>query len=322
MTISGGDWHDVNFGYQLADFCYRQSEDNAEMIGVIGVKPPVSWSLTDVSNWIGKEPTLTEDSSENSVVDVNGTGLLGNKWLAGRKGKSSTGLPGHIVNGVDGLAEGGFIATDTGWIDDDQQTDRNDRPIDIGKYLSVVGAQAILANPTAPTAYAACGAGVYAGFVSSLPGNSAPTNKVVPGVRLPFRVSTAKLDVLAGHRLVMFQNKSKGIVVADAPTAARPDSDYKRLTTIRIVTATIDAIRAVADPFLGEAITGARLAALETAIEQALVKLQKAQYLQRFQHAVSSTPSEQIQGKATVELVLVPAFELRQITVNVALSAQ
>lgn len=321
VTISGGDWHDVNFGYQLADFCYQQSEDNAEMIGMIGVNPPASWSLADVSNWIGKEPVLTEDSAGNAVVFTNGTGLLGNKWLAGRKAVNSTGLRGHAVNNIDGLAEGGFIATETGWLDDAQVYDRNDRPVDIGKYLSVVGAQAIMANPTSTGAYKASGAAVYAGFVASLPANSAPTNKVIPGVRLPFRVSVSKLDTLAGHRVVMFQNKSKGIVVADAPTAARPDSDYQRLTTIRIVKEAIDAIRTVGDPFLGESITGARLAALDTAIEQALVKLQKAGYLQRFRHAVSSTPTEQVQGKVNIELVLVPAFELRQITVNVALSA-
>jgi hypothetical protein len=120
----------------------------------------------------------------------------------------------------------------------------------------------------------------------------------------------------------MFQRKTKGNVVADAPTAARPDSDYRRLTTIRIVKAVIDAVRAVAEPYLGEAITGARLAALETALDQVLVKMMKAEFIQRFDVAVSSTPSEQIQGKANVELVLVPAFELRQITVSVALSAQ
>jgi hypothetical protein len=120
----------------------------------------------------------------------------------------------------------------------------------------------------------------------------------------------------------MFQPKSKGIVVSDAPTAARPDSDYTRLTTIRIVKAVIDAIRLVGDPFLGEGITGARLAALETAIDQALSKLKKGGFLQRYDAAVTSTPTQQIQGQADVELVLVPAFELRQITVTVALSAQ
>lgn len=320
-TLDASDFHEANFGYQLADFCFRQSEDNAEMIGFIGVLPPVSWSLKDVSNWIGREPTLTEDSAGNSVVSVNGTGLLGNKWMAGRVSEAGNGLPGHIVAGIDGLASGGFVGTDSGWPDGDQLTDRNDHIVDIGKYLNVVGGQVILANPTQATSYAATGASAYAGFVSSLPGNSAPTNKVMPSIRLPFRISVAKLDKLAGHRYVMFQSKSKGLVVSDAPTGARPDSDYQRLTTIRIVKAVIDSIRAAGDQFVGEPITGARLAALETSINQALVRLQKAEFLQRFEVSVTSTPTQRVQGKANVELILVPAFELRQITVNVALAA-
>lgn len=320
VGLEAADFHEANFGYQLADFCYRQSEDNAEMIGVIGMLPPVSWSLKDVSNWVGRAPVLDTDTAGNSVVTTNGTGLLGNKWTAGRIPYS--GRPGHIIHSVNGLAGGGFIATDSGWPDGEQLEDRNDHLIDIGKYISVVAAQAILANPTSTSSYAASAASVYGGFISSLPANSAPTNKIQPGVRLPFRIGVAKLDQLAGHGIVMLQQKVKGIVVADAPTAARTDCDYRRLTTIRIVKATIDAIRAAAEPYLGEPITGARLAALETAINQVLVKLQKAEFLQRFNVAVTSTPTQQIQGKADVELVLVPAFELRQITINVALAAQ
>ena len=324
-TLELADFHEANFGYQLADFCYRQSEDNAEMIGTIGMLPPASWSLKDVSNWIGQLPTYTEDSAGNAVIataSVNGSGLLGNKWMAGLKGNSVTGLPGHIINGVDGLAYGGFIGTDSGWPDGAQEEDRNEHLIDIGKYISVIGAQAILANVTNPTSYAASGAALYAGFVSSLPANSAPTNKVIPGCRLPFRISVSKLDDLAGLGYVMYQQKTKGIVVSDAPTAARPDSDYQRLSTVRIVKATIDAVRNVSEPFIGEPITGARLAALETAINQALMKLQKMEYLQRFQALIQSTPTQQVQGQADVELILVPAFELRQITVYVSLAAQ
>jgi len=323
-ALDASDFHEANFAYQLADFCFRQSEDNAEMLGTVGMLPPLSWSLKDVSNWVGRVPTLTTDSAGNSVIALggNGTGLLGNKWMAGRLGVGGTGLPGHTINGIDGMAEGGFIATDSGWPDGSQEKDVNDHLVDIGKYISVVGGQAILSNNSNPTAYAATAANVYGGFVSSLPGNSAPTNKVQPGVRLPFRISVAKLDLLAGAGYVMLQQKPKGIVVSDAPTATRSDSDYKRLTTMRIVKASIDGVRAAGEPYIGEPITGTRLAALETAIQQILVKLQKAEFLNRFEVAVTSTPSQRVQGQANVELLLVPAFELRQITVTVALAAQ
>jgi hypothetical protein len=233
-----------------------------------------------------------------------------------------TGLPAFPIDGVDGLAGGGFIATDSGWPDGSHLEDSNEHRIDIGKYLSVVGAQTILSNGTSLYSYAASGSTVYAGFVSTLPENSAPTNKNQPGCRLPFRISMSKLDALAGAGYVMFQQKPQGIVVSDAPTGARIDSDYRRLTTFRIIDATVQAVRSASEKYLGEPITGARLAALETAIGQALQKMQQGSYLQRYDAVVTSTPAQQVQGKATVELICVPAFELRQITVIISLAAQ
>ncbi len=320
-ALEAADFHEVNFGYQLADFCYRQSENNAEMIGVVGVLPPVSWSLKDVANWIGRSPTYAE-SGTNLVVTINGTGLLGNRWVAGRMAVAGTGLSAHTVGSVGGLAYGGFIATDSGWIDGNQEEDRNDKLVDIGKYLSIVGAYSVFTNPTHATSYVASGAALYAGLISSLPSNSAPTNKTVPAAKLPFRVSVSKLDALAGMRVVMFQEKTKGIVVSDAPTAARPDSDYTRLTTVRIVKEVIDGIRAVSDPFIGESLAGPQFAALDTAIDKALAKYQKADRLQRYDKLLSATPLERAQGKASLELVLVPAFELRALTIYVALALQ
>jgi hypothetical protein len=321
-ALTVADFHPVNFGYQLANFCYTQSQENQEMTGVIGVKPPNSWSLSDVYAWIGGEPTAAASSAGDMTISANGTGLLGNRWMAGRLGSASTGLPGHIVKGVDGLLYGGFIATDDGWLDGTHQQDRNDEYIDIGKYISVVGAIAILANSTNSTAYAASGAPIYGGFYSTLPPDVAPTNSVIPGVRLPFRIKPSTLDTLAGYRYVMYQQKSKGIVVADAPTAARPDSDYQRLSTMRIVKAVLDGIRNVADPYLGKGLSGARRASLETAIDQILARFKKLGYLTRSDFVLKQTATQIVQGKADLELVLVPAFELRQLNVYVALAAQ
>lgn len=322
-TLSAADFHEVNFGYDLARFCFDQSENNTEVVGVIGMKPPISLSLSDVSAWIGTSPIATLQSG-NQVIITNGTGLLGNKFMAGRKGNSGTGLPAFSIDGIDGLLGGGFTAKNGGPFMDSgtDMKDANDKLVDLGKYISVVGGQAILSNPTRDTSYMSTGAAAYAGMFSSLPANSAPTNKIIEGVRAPFRLNLSKLDALAGKKYVMFQPKTKGVVVADAPTGARTQSDYNRLSTVRIVKATLDAIRSAADPFIGEPITGARLAALETAIEQVLSKLTKAGFLQRYQHKVTSTPADQVLGKAKVDLVLVPAFELRQITVTVSLSAQ
>jgi hypothetical protein len=317
-ALAASDFHEVNFAYQLATFCYEQSENNEEMTGVIGVRPPTGRSVAQVKTWIGTSAT-TATVGSNVVVTANGTGLLGNKFMAGRV--DAAGVPGHTVNGVNGLAEGGFIATDDGWMDGTELTDDNDHLIDIGKYISVVATYPILANQSRTTSYMATGAPTYSGFYSGLPASSAPTNKIMKSMTLPFRVGTDKLDLLAGLRYVTFHEKTKGIVVSDAPTAARSDSDYRRLSTVRIVKACIDDIREVGEPFLGEGITGAKLAALETAVETKMKQRVKNQDLQRYEAKVTSTPAQRVLGQAFIELKLVPAFELREITVTVALAA-
>ena len=161
----------------------------------------------------------------------------------------------------------------------------------------------------------------YSGMVSSLDPKSAPTNKVLSSVKLPFRLSNSDLDKLAGMRYIFCASKPKGVVIADAPTAARPDSDYRRLTTVRIVKLVVDAIRDAADAFIGEAGGAPQRAALQTACEAALARLQSAKYLQRYELSITQTPAERVSGLATIQLVLVPAFELRQITLVISLQA-
>lgn len=316
--LTASSFHEVNFAYQLANFCYKQSHLNTEMHGVIGVRPPKSFSPKDVALWVGQAPTLGVDSSGNEFIVKNGKGLLGNKWMAGRK--AADGLTAHLIDGV-AAPHGGFIATDDGWIDGVQLKDANGALVDIGKYLDVVSAYALLVNPTQRDAYVASGAASYAGLQATLRPGTAATNKIVRNVSLPFRLNNSKIDLLAGKRYVHFLQKPKGVVVADAPTAARPNSDYNRRSTMAIVKASIDTVRAVGEPFLGEGISGAQMAALETAISQALSELVKAGILVRFEMKVTATALERVQGKVQVHLVLVPAFELRQINVTVALAA-
>ena len=318
-ALTADDFHEVNFAYQLADFCYRQSNQNTEMVGFIGALPPVSRALKDVINWIGKLPTTTEDFNGNTVVSVNGTGLLGNKFMSGRI--TASGILGHTVGGVAGLYNGGFIATEDGWLDGIQVQDANDNYIDIGKYLSVVATYPILSNPSLVSAYSSNGAPTYGGFVSQLPPGSAATNKVIRNVQLPYRINKTKIDLLAGQRYITFHQKTQGVVVSDAPTAARPDSDYRRLSTMMTVKRAINQIRDVGEPFLGESLSGSRLAALDTAIDKELSEMVRNQELTRYEHKVIATPQMKVLGQVEVELKLVPAFELRQITVTVALSA-
>lgn len=313
-ALDAGSFHEVNFAYQLANFCYNLSVNNNECIGAIGARPPLSFSPKDVSTWIGSLPNYTVKEDGTSYIanaGDNGSGLLGNKFMAGSAGWRS------------GDAEGGFVATDSGNLAGAELIDQNNEVIDIGKYISIVPSYVRLANQwtTNINGYISNGAAIYAGFVMTLESKSAPTNKVLDAARAVHLLNNTTLDQLAGAKYTMLALKPKGTVVVDAPTAARQSSDYNRLSTVRIVKDTIDVVRSVADPFVGEANTAQRRGALETAVDAALGALQRDGFLQRYDLTVSSTPQQQVEGDATIELRLVPAFELRQITIVLSLSA-
>lgn len=309
--LSVSDFHEVNFAYQLANFAFSLSVNDNEAQGVIGVNPPASFSAKDVANWIGKEPLY----DATGVVTQDGSGLLGNKFMAGSISR-----------------EQGFFATESGFLpatasfetNVDIIKDRNGHMIDIGKYLSTVAMYLTFFNPVDATGfgYHSIMAGYYAGFYSALPSNSSPTNKELKGVRTPFRISKTKLNSLAKLKYVAVKQKEAAIKISDAPTSARNDSDFTRLTTVRIIKDVIDAVRKVAEPYIGEPNTAVARVALETGIVRELALLQSTGFIQRFAAKVSATTTQQIQGDATVELTIVPAFELRKITVITSLAKQ
>jgi hypothetical protein len=319
-TLTASDFHEVNFAYQLAEFCHRSNKQWHFTIGMIPFKMPQGFSLKAISQWIGTLPNYTTNAAtlERDILASadNGTGILGNKFLAGRNDYRG------------GVADGGLIETEgsrpTGsWMDGVEVEDTNDHVVDIGKYLSVLGGLVVHTNNFAGVGYIAPINAAYAGMVSQLAPQSAPTNKVMKKVRLVRNIKGAKLDQLAGVRCVSLVQKSKGVVVTDAPTAARPDSDYQRLSTVRIVKKIVQDIRQVSDPFIGEPNSPSQQSALQTAIE---TKIQEQTApgggLLRFDLAISSTPSQRIAGQAIVDLVLVPAGELRQIPLTISLAPE
>jgi hypothetical protein len=319
-TLTASDFHEVNFAYQLAEFCHRANKQWQFMIGSIAMKGPQGFSLKDISQWIGTLPNYTVNAAtqEREILASgdNGTGILGNKFLGGRSDYRG------------GVADGGFIATEgqrpTGsWMDGIEEEDENDHVVDIGKYLNIVAAPIVHTNNFSGTAYIAPFAAAYAGMISILAPQSAPTNKVVKRVRLIRNIKGAKLDQLAGVRVVSLVQKAKGLVITDAPTAARPDSDYQRLSTVRVVKKVVQDIREVSDPFLGEPNSPSQQNAMQTVIES---KIQEQTVpgggLLRYDIKVSSTPSQRIAGQAIVDLILVPAGELRRIPLTISLAPE
>jgi len=314
-ALSTVDFHEVNFAYQAAYFCHEVSTNNKNCLSSVGVLPPASFSLSDIAVWIGKAPVYTTRSDGTQYIRTvldNGTGLLGNKFKAGKYSYRA------------GVAYGGFILTDSEYIDGTEQEDVNGYAIDLGKYLSITSGYVRLFNAFDRTGsgYIASMAGTYLGFTSALDEQVAPTNKVITGVQRVMNISPRQVDKLAKMGYVHVYEKPKGMTISDSPTGALPTSDYRRLTTIRIVKRVVGAVRQAADPFIGNSFDSAKKAALNNAIIQKLDKLVVGGYIQRYSLDIRQTARQMVIGEADCELVIVPAWELRKINLSVALAAQ
>jgi hypothetical protein len=304
-----------NFGYQLANFCYVATKNNNTALGVIGVNGPNTSpsgtpTLAEIETWVTALENYTNCAGYDGTTDANADGKPDNyRFVA--------------------TSDGSYPAN---WDSGDVE-DAKGNKIDVGGYISAVAGPVRAINDAAidlyPTLgyYNSDGAAAYAGLISSLPAKSAPTNKLVNGVSMQQYVSLSQADRLAGSRFVPIFDKPKGTVAASAMTGAYNisqyyRSDFVRLTTVRIVHDAINYIRDVADQFVGEPNNAPQRNAMSTAIENALKSMQDAGALRRFDFNIFATPTDQVLGRATVELILVPAFELIQIQVYVSLAAE
>lgn len=198
----------------------------------------------------------------------------------------------------------------------------DNRNIDLGRFISVLAAPDGIFDGSRLGRYAENSAAGYAGFVSQLPPQSAPTNKTLPFLRgLRYNYSNQQLDKLAGARYVTYKTKQNGteVAVTDAPTAAQSTSDYRRLTTIRVTTEAVNAVHAVCDPYIGSPNEKPQQNAMSAAIAKVLDGLIDAGVIVAYEFNVVVTAQQRLMGEAQIELTLVPPQELRRITTIVSL---
>ena len=199
-----------------------------------------------------------------------------------------------------------------------------------GPYLSVVGTEARpVTYPTDdPVNYPiqtgssfgySNGAGLYAGFVSTLAAYNAPTGKT------PFNISSVRWlptltqqNNMSNAQIVpLGTNYTNAPVWVDAPTFAAPTSDYARLTTLRIIFDAVQLVRAAAQPFVGQGATLANRTAFDTAVSSALRSMTLAGALVSSDYNITYQSAS---NSAEVDLVLTPAFEIRNITISVSIN--
>ena len=290
-------FHEVNFAHQFGEFLNSLTENDKFVLGFIGTSAPTSYANAKIASWIG---TLPETDIDGTIIG-NGTGLLGNKFMAG----STTRSP-------------GFFKTDSGFPDGVPQTDSNGALIDLGKFLSVVSGLVTL--PISPsvgtTGQAINGVGVYTGLATTItPGNST-TNELVQRVGIPFAIKKPKLDELSLVGYVVFQQKDRGVVCVSGELATNPNSDYDYISTSIIVRNITNSLRSRLDGFIGKGIDEVRLAAMQTAIDTVFQEAVRAGMIKKYIARVIPTSVFGV----TIPYTIVPVFELRDINNIVKLS--
>lgn len=200
--------------------------------------------------------------------------------------------------------------------------DQNGDKMDLGKFISVVAGPGIMFNHAVKSLREANPAVMYMAYNSTLQSQSAPTNKRVTGsTGLKYNFSNSQLNDIVGNRMVTFGLKYSstgqalgGAFCIDGPTAARPGSEYARLTTIKVIRDVADAMREVADPYIGEANTIEQRNALSAAISKRLDLLVENGVILDYSFNLVATAQDQLLGQASLELGIVAPQELRKIT--------
>jgi hypothetical protein len=161
------------------------------------------------------------------------------------------------------------------------------------------------------------GAGMFAGHVAQLDSWSSPTGKVIFNVeKLRYGLTRSQQESLIDKGVVpVAVNYNKYPAWVDAMTFSKATSDYTRLTTLRIVFDAVEMVRQATQKFIGEASSLEARNSIDTAITSGLRGMQQVGALLSSDFTVSYLPRE---NKALVDLVLNPAFELRNIEVSVS----
>lgn len=297
QPIVSKQFHEVNFAHQLGEFLNSLTENDRFVLGFIGTSGPTTFSNARIASWIGVLP----ETDVNGAIIGNGTGLLGNKFLAGSTSRQP-----------------GFYKTDSGFPDGIVQQDSNGAAIDLGKFFSIVPGLLTLpaSGSTGTNGQSVNGASVYCGLATTIvPGNST-TNALLGRVGIPFPIKKPKLDELSLIGYVVFQEKDRGVVCVSGELATNAASDYDYISTSIIVRNITNSLRSRLDGFIGQGIDQVRLAAMQTAVDTVFQEAVRAGMVKKYIAQVLPTSTFGV----TIQYTIVPVFELRDISNIVKLS--
>ena len=294
-----------------------------------------AWFMTPSLGFVGEYVDyLTQEAGDLTIYEGGSTGSYDAAPYSASTWNDY--LKGSVVNGVDASAPHsdyiGLMQPDN--TDTTAATDGDGNEVDGGAYVSVVGGLARAFGTEAKKFAVARGAGTvsyvnsngaasYAGMLTVVQPHIGVTNRPLPPLGQSRTISGAQAKLLLQHRIVALLQKASGYVITSGITGAfnagvNSRSDYTRVTTIRTTQAMGEIVRDAGEAFIGKPISGPFLAALESAIDTNLQRALKRGAIKSYDFAISSTPDQQVLGEVTIDLSMVPAFEL--ITINTTIS--
>lgn len=261
-----------------------------------------------VNSWAGKIAAKVKEISENSHACF---AIMGIKPYVGTSEfMTPSQVSSHLYNSGSGPAN--LISRDSTTTFDTVEFK------EIGRHVVVIASE--LKPVNYPTAWGyANGATTFAAAISRMSSFTSPVNKTA------YNVSALRYNPTRTHQLGLSDrgvnfialNFNKVPTFVEGLTMAGGTSDYTRISTMRIVTEAALLVRQVCTKFVGEASTLQTRNSMETAITSALKGMQQVGALLDSDFTVSYWPAE---NKAFVDLVLTPAFELKNIEVQVAVT--
>tara|TARA_A100001201_G_scaffold68195_1_gene63165 strand:+ start:1545 stop:4139 length:2595 start_codon:yes stop_codon:yes gene_type:complete len=339
---SNSQLREVNFGHQLAQFCYYASTSYHMCLGFISFSKPDSFNKTDLANYMGALPEYQGWGGKltDEAIKSVGEGILGNKFLSGSIGYRGNELKGGSAS--QGYAFGGLICTKGlslpnkqpyGIAQGDEKKDANKFPVDIGRHIVVSASWPICSFSLSGTTIAARHSisSMLAAKVFVTPVNQEPFGEVNGSVRANVLLSDSEQQLVAdGYagdcriaRITMLDSAAIGgnNYITNISTAAHWKDDYKRISTIRCVNRVVNGLRNLAKRYIGSSFSSAMITSLQSAINGYLKSEQDVGVHQGAVATLSYTRADRINGNLKITLKMVPPFALETITITTSVAA-
>lgn len=187
---------------------------------------------------------------------------------------------------------------------------------EVGRHVVVVGTELKPSSYPATWGYSN-GAAALAAAISRMASYTSTINKTVYNVAA-LRYNPAKSTLLSmtnkGINSIML-NFNRAPIFTDGVTFAGSSSDYTRLTTLRIINEAMLVVRQSCQKFIGQPSTLQVRNSMETSITSSLRGMQQLGAILDSDFNIRYIPEE---SKALIDLVVTPAFELRNIEVQMS----